>query len=286
MAPPQPRLKRKPPPDPLHSIWRKVRGPFRVIRCAEHAWERYDVQSAGCLRCGAHHACKVHLDESDCPLVRMDDCSICCTITGFCVPAVRYSDKEYVEGVSYAHPKDEARHSKVLFDEVLALIKWFLSGSLSVACKKDEVDKSLSRVHTASVKILKHQKLHPPRGKLQLPCLLTVIAQTVHQLKLKLLSRPTHDLCVFCATHITQCLNNLKLANTQSRKVNLILGMLYLMKQGLVIQNKQWLPRTPELAHCLPHETSLEKVFKLSMKLVCETENEIKLALRQQVKLT
>jgi hypothetical protein len=116
--------------------------------------------------------------------------------------------------------------------------------------------------------------------------MLTVLAQTMHQLKLKVFKRASQELCLFCAGHITQCLNNLKLINVQNRKVNLVLGMLYLMKQGLVIQNKQWLPKTPELSHCLPHETNLEKVFKLSMKLVCETENEIKLALRQQVKLT
>jgi hypothetical protein len=280
--------KRKAPPtDPLHCIWRKLRGPFRVIHCTQHSWERYDVQNAGCLRCGAHHKCKIFLDESDCDLMRMEDCSLCCTITGFCVPTVRYSDCEYVEGVSYAHTRSaDARQSKIHFDEVLGMVKWFLTGQQSVACKKDEVEKTIARTHSALVKALKQHKLTPGSTQTALPCFLTVMAQTLHCLKLKLYSRATYDLCVFCANHITQCLNDLKLTNAMNRKVNLILGMLYLMKQGLVIQNKQWLPKTPELTHCLPHETSLEKVFKLSMKLVCETENEIKLALRQQVKLT
>jgi hypothetical protein len=62
-------------------------------------------------------------------------------------------------------------------------------------------------------------------------------------------------------------------------------GLLYLMKQGLTIQNTQWLPQVQALQQCLPHETCLEKAFKLSMKLVCETENEVKLALRHRVKL-
>jgi hypothetical protein len=273
----------------LHCIWRKLRGPFRVISCQEHSWERYDVQNAGCLKCGAHHNCKVVLDESDCKLVQTDDCSICCTITGFCVPAVRYSNCEYVQDVFYTHVKGpDLKQCKVLFDEVLSLVKWFLTGTLSIACKRDEVNKTIARIQSASVKALKTQKIKQGGSseRVTIPCFLTVFAQTMHHLKLKLCSRASNDLCMFCATHITQCLNNLKLANAQSRKVNLILGMLYLMKQGLVIQNKQWLPKTPELTHCLPHETSLEKTFKLSMKLVCETENEIKLALRQEVKLT
>lgn len=272
---------------PLHCIWKKIRGPFRVIKCTEHVWERYDVQNAGCLKCGAHHQCKVVLDESDCPLIRTEDCSLCCTITGFCVPTVRYSDCEYLDGVSYTHVKcPDGKHCKVQFDEVLGMVKWFLTGRQSVECRKDEVDKTVARIHSASIKAFKQQKLTATSRQANLPCLLTVVAQTLHCLKLKLYCRATHELCAFCAQHITQCLNNLRLANAQNRKVNLILGMLYLMKQGLVIQNKQWLPKTPELVRCLPHETSLEKVFKLSMKLVCETENEIKLALRQQVKLT
>lgn len=282
----QSRKRKAPPQDPLHSVWRKVRGPFRTIKCQKHAWERYDIQRAGCRNCGAQHSCKATLFESDCDLVHLDDGGVCCSITGFCIPVVRYSDNEYLEGVSYTHDREGVKQSKVTFDEVMAIVKWFLVGSLSISCKKEEVDRSIARVQTTSVKVLKQHKLataHAPAKRL--PCFLAMLAQTLHQLKLKHFCRPSHSICSFCATHITQCLNTLKPTNMHSRKVNLVLGMLYLMKQGLVIQNKQWLPKTPELINCLPHETSLEKVFKLSMKLVCETENEIKLALRQQVKL-
>ena len=290
MAPVKPiHIKKKPKQDLFHSVWRKLRGPFRIINCKKHDWEQYDIQNAGCLLCGAHHRCESSLNDGDCPLMRMDDCSICCTITGYCLPTVRYSDCEYVEGVSYSHRKSSERiYTGILFDEVLAVIKWFLTGSSSVACKREEVDKTVSRVYCTSVKMFKAKKMLSTTHTKSpfLPCILSVLAQTLHHLKPKLYSRSSHELCAFCAKHITQCLNDLQLANAQNRKVNLILGMLYLMKQGLVIQNKQWLPKTPELSQCLPHETSLEKTFKLSMKLVCETENEIKLALRQQVKLT
>lgn len=281
MRPPQ---KVKKQIDPVHSIWRTVRGPFRVIQCNGHEWERYDIQRAGCLKCGCQHRCRDHLFESECSLVRLDDCSTCCTITGFCIPTVRYSDNEYIENITYAPVKEAGRHTKVVFDEVLSLVKWFLTSNFSVSCKKNEVNKILARVHVTSLKLLKQQK-----AKCLLigqpPCFLTAFAQTMHHMKMKSFCRASHQLCMFCATHITQCLNNLQLVNVHNRKSNLVLGMLYLMKQGLVIQNTQWLPRTPELASCLPHETNLDKVYKLSMKLVCETENEIKLALRHKVKL-
>jgi len=270
--------------DPVHSIWKCVRGPFRIIKCQNHFWERYDVQKAGCLKCGAAHVCKVHLCDNECPLEKLSDCSICCTITGFCIPTLRHSDNEYVEGVSYAQVKDHTKINQVTIDEVLALVKWFLLSNFSLACKKNEINKIISRAHATSVKIFKQQKMNLSSTPKQ-ACFLTAFAQTMHHLKLKSFSRANHDLCLFCAQNITQCLNKLQLANVQNRKSNLVLGMLYLMKQGLVIQNTQWLPRVPELASCLPHETNLDKVYKLSMKLVCETENEIKLALRHQVKL-
>lgn len=270
--------------DPVHSIWKSVRGPFRTYQCANHTWERYDVQRAGCLKCGAAHVCKIHLCENDCSLEKLSDCSICCTITGFCIPTVRYSDNEYVEGVSYAPLKDPSKLCQVMLDEVLILVKWFLLSNFSLACKKNEINKIISRAHATSIKVFKQQKMSMPPSAKHV-CFLTLFAQTMHQLKLKSFSRATHDLCLFCAQNITQCLNKLQLANVQNRKSNLVLGMLYLMKQGLVIQNTQWLPKVPELASCLPHETNLDKVYKLSMKLVCETENEIKLALRHQVKL-
>lgn len=271
-------------PNPTHEIWKKVRGPFRVIHCPAHDWERYDVQSAGCRKCGALHTCKIHLCDNDCPLVRLDDYSTCCTITGFCIPTVRYSDCEYVESVSYVQPKEVGNSSKVLYDEVLSLVRWFLTSKFSIACKTNEVNKSLTRVNATSLKVLKQFKMTQAASRRPM-CFLTAFAQTLHQLKLRRFSRASQELCSFCATHITTCLNKLCLANLPNRKANVVFGMLYLMKQGLVIQNTQWLPKTPELANCLPHETNLDKVYKLSMKLVCETENEIKLALRHQVKL-
>lgn len=280
-------MKRKAPADPHHLIWRKVRGPFRVLACTAHDWEVYDVQKAGCKRCGRAHVCSNSMVGNDCPLVHLDDGGVCCPITGFCASVVRYSDCEYVENVTFCRAKaDKSVQQQIQVEEVLHLVKWFLKGQQSFRCKKEEVDKTLSRVQSTFVKSLKGHKLKTAQSPARaLPCVCSALAQTMHQLKLKRIQTPSDDLCRFCATHIAQCLNSLNLSNTQSRRVHLVVGMLYLMKQGLVIQNVQWLPKVPTLAHCLPHETSLEKVFKLSMKLVCETENEIKLALRQRVKL-
>ena len=269
-----------------HLIWREVRGPFRALDCgANHSWERYDAHRAGCLRCGLAHECSEHLTDSTCPLAHLDDGSVCCTITGCCTPNVRYGKNEYVD--TSVRPEEKAATVQPdIFDEVLGVVEWFLMGSISTSCKQEEVARTLARCHSLTVKILKQHKMDTSRqGVRTLPCLPSILAETLQTLRPRQCSSASSLLCRQCAHHITKCILNLKLGSAQAKRTSLVIGLLYLMKQGLTIQNVQWLPRMPLLHQCLPHETCLEKMFKLSMKLVCETENEIKLALRQRVKM-
>jgi len=268
-------------------MWTTVRGPFRIIKCKKHEWEQYDVNMAGCLLCGSAHECSSSMCNNDCPLVTLEDGGVCCTITGYCAPVIRYSDNEYIENISYSREECHIKqHLQITFDECLYYIKWFLMGHTSVKCKTEEIKKNLSKMQSGLVKVLKQHKMEMSgKTTLHVPCILTMISRVLFALKPKLVQTPDEKLCRFCATHICQCINSLSLNNVQNRKMSIVVGMLYLMKQGLVIQNVQWLPKIDSLNHCLPHETNLEKGFKLSMKLVCETENEIKLALRHQVNL-
>jgi len=55
----------------------------------------------------------------------------------------------------------------------------------------------------------------------------------------------------------------------------------YIVLAGL----HDWLPRFNILNYCLPHENSLEKYFGYSIKIVCETENEVKSILRSRNKI-
>jgi hypothetical protein len=271
----------------MHIYWQSIRGPFRKLYCTDHKWEQYDVQHAGCLLCGYMHECSPSMCENKCPLVTLEDGGVCCTITGFCASVVRYSDKEFMPTVCYSHlGSEEKKGGQVNYEEVLNYVRWFLMGSTSVKCKADEIQKNLARIQGTVIKLFKQHKLDQAgHEKHTLPCLCTVLSGAVHANKPKFVESATEELCGFCAYHIAKCIRSLNLANFQNRKLNLVIGMLYLMKQGLVMRNVQWLPRASGLQHCLPHETSLEKTFKLSMKLVCETENEIKLALRHQIKM-
>lgn len=265
----------------MHAIWARIRGPFRSVDCACHRWERYDADRAGCLACGTEHHCKPNMVDSTCPLATLDDGSVCCTVTGFCPPVVRYSSEEYVN--QFVPQERRPAASPTLEQDVLGVVEWFLLSATTRACKQEELARTLNRACLLVVKILKQHKLDLSKaGPPRLPCIVSVLANAVHILRPQRIATPQHSLCTFCAQHIARCLRELNLRPCAHKRVSLIVGLLYLMKQGLVIQGTQWLPRCPSLTHCLPHETCLEKGFKLTTKLVCETENEVKLVLRQR----
>ena len=92
----------------------------------------------------------------------------------------------------------------------------------------------------------------------------------------------SQDFCNLCSFYIFQCLKQINIINISNKRVNFVIGILYLMKRGLVIHNKQLLPQILHLNYCLPHEINLEKLYQLSMKLICETENELKMTLRNK----
>jgi hypothetical protein len=55
-----------------------------------------------------------------------------------------------------------------------------------------------------------------------------------------------------------------------------------MMSAGLVVQGREILPCWPELRVVLPQENHLAKYWDISSKIICETENEVKLILRGQ----
>jgi len=222
--------------------------------------------------------------DSHCPLERLDDGTVCCTITGFCVPAVRYSSNEYID---HAGPESCTTACTTkgfvpagIHEEVFATVAWFLTGQQARHSKNEEISRVLQRARHALIRALKQHKMESRT----LPCLPTVLATAFNTLRPRRYIPATPELCILCAASVEICLRDIRSPATPAHRTNLIVGLLYLMKQGLVLNNTQWLPRVHLLRYCLPHENCLERCFGLSMKLICETENEIKLALRQRIK--
>ena len=70
------------PADPIYTVWHRVRAPFAMPRgchdCEMDDWEVFDVDKAGCVRCGRFHQCR---DGGEC-VSSMDHDHQACEITG------------------------------------------------------------------------------------------------------------------------------------------------------------------------------------------------------------
>ena len=68
---------------------------------------------------------------------------------------------------------------------------------------------------------------------------------------------------------------------TGTRLQDLVCGMLYMLRTGLTYKNRVLLAAIPEIDACLPHENKIELYFGISSKVICMTENEVKLVFRE-----
>ena len=273
--------------DSEHRIWCIVRGPFHRICCRSfkhHTWERFDYDRAGCLKCGTLHWCGSSTVNSGCPLETTEDGSVCCTLTGFCVPTVRYSDCEYVErfdpDLSRANSRVERRllRSEALFEHVRGVVFNFLLGKESEGWRKQFCARNHCEIERGFARFcVKWQKSCPGKR----PCVHTVLASTLHALKLRPCVVPSRVFVSKCSERILKCLVDIGASEFPRAHVEaLVIGLLYLMPEGVACQNKPWLERCPEIQWMLPPVSVLSKTFGISSKVLCTTENEVKLALR------
>lgn len=283
--------KRHAPVDGLHAIWSTVRGPFYAVDCAGglHKWERYDASRAGCLVCGAVHECKDTLVDSKCPLVAHDDGSVSCTVTGLCLQVVRYSRDDVPDGalcvcgetlastVAAAPRKDGAVD---LRDRVEDTVRRFVFGAAAAQARAVDVERAVEQCAQSATRVLKATKV----ASEEYPCLPSVIAEVLGRVKARRYDEMSQGMYQRCVEGITRCMVDMGVGAHHAKCEAMVVGMLFLMKQGLKLRNREWLPKVHQLGYCLPHESCLDKFPGLSMKIICETENAIKLALRQQVR--
>ena len=272
----------------MQSVWRSIRGPFYTIQCLrdDHQWERFHSDQAGCLLCGSIHQCSasVSLNHENCPLSVRADGHASCTITGLLIPSLCTSTEEYLphtrfDALSGAGETPYDRLEK-LSNDVTYILSNFLFHRKMAMCKAKENKKKL---HKFNINLVKHLKSFKASHPLTLPNLPTIITQTLYETPHLVLSHmPTQAHLDTAARFITKCLH--ELGEPPGSRQSMVIGLLYLMKSGLIMNNCYWLPKFEDLNYCLPHENSLEKFFGISIKIICETENEVKLLLRQKSK--
>lgn len=268
----------------MHEIWRRVRKPFRYPSCRKCQWEVYDANQAGCLKCGRHHLCHANSVDSTCPLILCDDRTRVCDITGFVLPEVRHAPGEFCDTVAYPDKQSQpAEQGGELESEVRCTVASLLLGERARRCREQENAKQYARLSQHMQKQLRMFKLAHP-GKL--PCICRALACAMGQERYwRFIEEASEDLVRHCAHHIALCLLQLRARGVRltsgTRLQDLVCGMLYMLKHGLVFRDQVLLTAIPEVDRCLPNENKIEAYFGISSKVICMTENEVKLVFRE-----
>lgn len=262
-----------------HQVWRTLRRPFRYPSCEKCDWEVYDFSMAGCRKCGACHSCSMSSIGNKCPLVVCDDASRVCTITGTVVNEVRTGQNEFVDTVDL---RQTCAPVFCLDDEVRAIVSRILNSHHAERYRRDENTRQAKKLCVTMKKCLKSAK-----RDLHLPNMCQILAESVSQEKgLRFVMPPSQQLVSECSRQIWLCIVDLHSkghVTSGNRLTGLVTGLLYLLRTGLVYKNKVLLAAVEEVAHCLPHENKLGEYYGISSKVICETENEIKLVFREHL---
>jgi hypothetical protein len=264
----------------MHALWRKARRPFRYPSCRACTWEVYDVDQAGCLKCGAHHTCKANAVDNTCPLIQCDDRTRVCHITGFILPEVRHAASEFTDTMIFVDKKVP----EIEFDhDVFCVVAFLLLGDRAARCRELENAKQHARLAQHMHKQMRLFKLSHPN---QLPNVCWLLAGVMQQERYwRFIEEASEDLARHCARNITLCLLKLRSKGAKftsgARIQELVCGMMYMLKNGLIFRDHLLLSAIPEVDRCLPHENKIECYFGISSKVICMTENEVKLTFRE-----
>lgn len=266
----------------MHSIWKEVRGPFYKLGCQKHLWECYSHGAAGCTHCGFEHNC----ENKDCSeLVTLDDGVVVCSVTGLIVRRIQWG-AEFLTTCQFSEPYAQIKEQKqtaalvASCDMIEEWVSELLCSDKVKLAHKTEFEKLLNQIDVCIVRFVRKFK----KKTNTLFCIPDLISYILHSVKLSPKGENGKPLVEKCTIVLRRCVMNLRQirASSNTFNKNFIIGLLYLMRQGLIWENHIWLQKITELNRILPSECHLKRVFGISPKSICETENEVKSILRQR----
>lgn len=201
-----------------------------------------------------------------------------CEITGFVLPEVRHGKDEFMDTVQLTDSRPVLAE---LDAEVHSTVWNLLLSPAAGMCRKDENARMTRKLGTGLFKALKAAKLYT-RGLPRMHHVMAAMAVSEKNIRFNLEASP--ELTRFCSQSILVCLLDLRAkgfrVTTGVRLRSLAVGLLYLLRSGIVFHSHVILPAVPEIASCIPSESKLEQYFGYSSKVVTSIENECKLFLR------
>jgi len=238
------------------------------------------------LKCGRHHVCHTNAVDCTCPLIECDDRTRVCSITGLVLREVRHAKEEFSDCVLCPDnvPSCKNGHSLAVgYEEVLHATQGFLCGRKARICRETENAKQNLRLCNHMLRQMKNFKLARPG---QQPNVCVILGSAVSQEKYwRFIEQASDELVFKAAQAVHECMvamlrRGLKIT-PGGRTRDIVCGLLYMLKHGLFYHERMILSHIPEVERCLPHENKVEAYFGVSSKVICMTENEVKLIFRE-----
>jgi hypothetical protein len=266
-----------------HSIWTLVRKPFPLPTWAihKHIWENFDTDQAGCLLCGHHHTC----DANTCDVIQCEDGSNVCQVTGYCIPCIQVSCKEYSDCTTTHMTQTDHSHEERqrLFELIQTYVLQILGSDMVRANLFNEQRSSQARKAHTMQRICRNMKQECDFDVFK--CTARLAYQTRHVREpLILTEKNILKIAERCSSAIILLVNALELFPKNAKDTKLfpnIVGLLYVMRQGITSNNTALLSRVQILNHILPQENYIKHIFNVRSRVITETENMVKMAMRK-----
>ena len=262
-------------------LWQWVRSPFTLPegthRCSRD-WEIMDVDRAGCRVCGACHCCL----DGKCDLVTSEGWQVC-SVTGFCVKQVVFCSDEFVDTVAYMPGSGSAKELNVPWPyQVEGWVEELIGSSTCRNALRLELHQRQVKANTVFTRLARNFKSR--RKPINVMELFTLTAQIMNTMRkpVQLSDADAAALASECSRAMNKFLHIFFTVNTlpTTKHRGLVVGLLYLMRSGMVLWDSVVVvPKVPLLANCLPSENLLQSLFKISTKVITQSENLIKQSL-------
>jgi len=254
-------------------IWKSLRTPFILPAMAQHhcEWENIDMGVLGCRVCGTVHVCNF----MSCKNVLETNEGTVCELSGIVIHNKKYSDTEYMDTLVLSQAMPVCTDD---FDaQIESAVAMMLLGPIGNRTRRT---------------LMSAQLLILSRNMKDLD---SVVSSCMHFFK-KVAATPylshfmpaTRRSELVCdATKDCVRLIRIMLSTGMNIKVQEVLkitvGLLYLMRSGVLYKKIVILSKRSDLRTILPPENVLLKNYGVHPKFITETENRLKFTIRREI---
>ena len=274
--------------------WLCIRRPFILPvgllghKCDEH-WEKFDVDKAACMICSNLHVCNSHT----CTCIIEND-GLICNVTGLFLGQRLIHVNDFPRTAENYY-RSELSHSSMLssdstladIDSITRVLDHILLSKKTQTSIDNETSKLLNKLRTVGLRRMRQYRmlkctpnlcdidafLHQSLAGHRIPPPSVTKSHNERRSWVKLAATSISRLTTFMRMH---CMN----IPSCVKQGGIVVGMLYMMRTGVTIDNITVLPRISQLKRLLPLEQHLPTFFNIRAKVVTEAENVIKYNMR------